>query len=88
MSRMTELRRAINWAKDRTRYAQRELKRFDVTGSDSEAVSRTRRKLEADVARAQNESAVLERVLTEARPTLSSSEAKAFVKGVEVAQDA
>jgi hypothetical protein len=79
MSRMTELRRALNWAKARTRYAQRELERFD---------GRTRRKLEADVARAQTDSAVLERVLAEVRPTLSSSEAKAFVKGLEVAQDA
>jgi hypothetical protein len=85
---MTELRRAINWAKDRTRYAQRELKRFDVTGSDSEAVSRTRRKLEADVARAQNDSAVLEHALAEQPPALSNCEAKTFVKGVEVAEDA
>jgi hypothetical protein len=88
MSRWTELRSGIARAKDRARYAQRQLERFDATTGNSEAEGRTRRKLEADVARAENDVAALEHALAEQPPALSNSEADAFVEGVEVAEDA
>src|SRR5262245_31456201 len=88
-SRLTELTGAITRAQDHARYAQRELERFDAAaGGNPEVARRTRRKLEADVARARNDVAVLKHALAEARPALSSSEAKAFAEGVEAAQDA
>lgn len=88
MARTEELRDAIARAQDRARYARRELSRFDVTAGNSESERRTRRKLEADVARAESDLAVLHRALDETRPELSHSEAKAFAEGVETAEDA
>ena len=87
-SRLTELKGAITKAQDHARYAQRELERFDAAGGNAEASGRTRRKLEADLTRAQSDVAVLKHALAEARPTLSHSEAKAFAVGVETGQDA
>lgn len=87
MSRMTELRRALNWAKDRARYAQRQLDRFEAAAGNSEA-ERRRRKLEADVARAENDIVMLEYALAQQPPELSNSEAEAFVEGLEVMEDA
>lgn len=88
MSRMTELRRALNWAKDRARYAQRQLDHFEAAAGNSEAERRTRRKLEADVARAENDIVMLEYALAQQPPELSNSEAEAFVEGLEVMEDA
>jgi hypothetical protein len=78
----------MNSAKDRARYAQRQLDHFDATAGNSEAEGRMRRKLEADVARAEDDVATLEHALAEGLPAVNSSEAKAFAKGVEVAEDA
>jgi hypothetical protein len=88
MSRLSELLRAMSSAKDRARYAQRQLDRFDAMAGNSEAEGRTRRKLEADVARAEDDIDTLERALTEELPAVNTSEAQAFAKGIEVAEDA
>ena len=88
MSRMTELRRALNWAKDRARYARRQLDRFEAAAGNSEAERRTRRKLEADVARARMTSSCSNTPWPNSPPELSNSEAEAFVEGLEVMEDA
>jgi predicted nucleic acid-binding Zn-ribbon protein len=86
--RVAELRDGIAKTQDRIRHARKQFDQFDKTAGNSEAETRARRKLEADVARAENDLVALERALNEMHPVLSHSEARAFAEGVETAEDA
>jgi multidrug resistance efflux pump len=83
------MRATIERSRRRVAYAERELKRFrERADFSTPQTTRQRAKLENDLRRAQNDLDVLEHTLAQARPELSKSEAKAFVRGVEVAEDA
>jgi hypothetical protein len=62
--RVTELRQGIARAQDRIRYGRRMLDQFNAQHpGNGEAEKRTRRKLEADIARAENDEKILQRAL-------------------------
>jgi hypothetical protein len=90
MTQASELREAIARSSDRVAYAEKELKRFLAAAADYSAsqTARQHAKLKDDLRLAQNDLDELERALADARPELSGSEAKAFVEGVEAAEDA
>jgi ABC-type transporter Mla subunit MlaD len=89
MTQASELSEAIARSRERVAYAEKELERFlEAADSSAPQTARQQAKLEDDLRRAQNDLDELERALADARPELRGSEAKAFVEGVEAAEDA